>query len=59
MDHEPYWLIKTKYILLELKLPWPTSPISETNDRVNDILEFVGILPNVSFTTTETERGYY
>ena len=51
--------IKTKYILLELKAPWPTSAISETYNRGHIILELVDILPNVSFTTIKTECDYY
>ena len=35
------------------------SAISETYNRADNILELVDILPNVSFTTSETERGYY
>ena len=42
-----------KYILLELKVTWPMiSAISETYNRTHNILEFVDILPNVSFTTS-------
>ena len=33
--------------------------ISETYNRSHKILELVDILPNVSFTTSETERDYY
>ena len=33
--------------------------ISETYNRAQNILELVDILPNVSFTTSETERDYY
>ena len=33
--------------------------ISETYKRAQNILELVDILPNVSFTTSETERDYY
>ena len=35
------------------------SAISETYNRAHNILELVDILPNVSFTTNETERDYY
>ena len=35
------------------------SAISETYNRANNILELVLVLPNVSFTTSETERDYY
>ena len=35
------------------------SPISETYNQAHNILELVDILPNVSFTTNETERNYY
>ena len=42
-----------KYILLELKVPRPmSSAICESYDRPHNILEFVDILPNVSFTTS-------
>ena len=33
--------------------------ISETYNHAHDILELVDILPNVSFTTSKTERDYY
>ena len=33
--------------------------LSETYNRAGNILELVDILPNVSFTTSETERDYY
>ena len=35
------------------------SVISETYNRAHNILELVDILPNVSFTSSETERDYY
>ena len=35
------------------------SAISETWNRALNILELVYILPNVSLTTSETERDYY
>ena len=35
------------------------SAISETYNRANNILELVHVLPNVSFSTSETERDYY
>ena len=35
------------------------SIISGTYNRAHNILELVDILPNVSFTTSETERDYY
>ena len=35
------------------------STISETYNRAHNIFELVDILPNVSFTTSETERDYY
>ena len=35
------------------------SAIFETYNRAHNILELVDILPNASFTTTETERDYY
>ena len=50
---------KTKYILLELKVAWPMSAISETYNRAHNILELVDIFPNVSFTTSETGSDYY
>ena len=41
-----------KYILLELKATLPiSSAISESYNCAHNILEFVDILPNVSFTT--------
>ena len=48
-----------KYILLEWKVLWPISTISDTYNRAHGILELVDILPNVSFTASETERDYY
>ena len=51
--------IKTKYVLFELKVPWPTNAISETYNRAHTIVELVDILPNVFFTTSETELDYY
>ena len=33
--------------------------ISEACTRAHNILELLDILPNVSFTTSQTERGYY
>ena len=47
---------KKKYTLLELKVPLPMSAISETYNRTHNILELVDILPNVSFTASETEH---
>ena len=35
------------------------SAISETYNCAHNILELEDILPNVSFTTSETERDYY
>ena len=35
------------------------SAISETYNRTHNILELEDILPNVSSTASETERGYY
>ena len=35
------------------------SDIFETYNRAHNILEFVDISPNVSFTVSETERDYY
>ena len=48
-----------KYILLKLKVPWSMNAISETYNRGHDVLELVDILPNVFFTTSETELDYY
>ena len=48
-----------KYILFELRLPWPMSAISETYNCTRNILELEDVLPNVSFTASETERDYY
>ena len=45
--------------MLELKVPWPMSAISEIYNRTHDILELEDVLPNVSFTASETEHGYY
>ena len=53
------YVIKKKYILLELKVLWNMSAISETCNRTHNILELVDILPNVSFTRSKTERDYY
>ena len=35
------------------------SPISEAYNRAHNIVELVHIIPNVSFTTSETECDYY
>ena len=35
------------------------SAISETYNRTHNILELEDVLPNVSFTTSQTERDYY
>ena len=35
------------------------SAISETNNRTHNILKLVDILPNVSFTESETKGDYY
>ena len=35
------------------------SVISETYNRVHNILELEDVLPNVSFTASEMERDYY
>ena len=50
------YVIKTKYILLALKVLCPMSAISETYNRGYKILELIDILPNVSFTASEKER---
>ena len=50
---------KAKYILLELKAPWSMSAISETYNRGHDILKLADILPNIFFSTSETESDYY
>ena len=51
--HSINYIIKKKYILLEIKVPWPMSAISETYNRTHNSLD---ILPNAAFTTNETER---
>ena len=48
------YVIKTKYILLELKASWPMSAFSEIYNCGHNILELVDVLPNVSFTTKRT-----
>ena len=35
------------------------SAISESYNRTHNILEHEDVLPNVSFTTSETERDYH
>ena len=35
------------------------SDISETYNRAHNILKIIDFFPNVSFTTSETERDYY
>ena len=35
------------------------SAISETNNCVHNISELVDVLPDVSFTPSETEHDYY
>ena len=35
------------------------SALSETFNRTHNILELEDVLSNVSFTTSDTERGYY
>ena len=35
------------------------SAISETYNHTHNILELEDVLPNVSFTASKTERGYY
>ena len=35
------------------------SAISKNCNRAHNILELAEILPNVSFTTSETKRDYY
>ena len=45
--------------MLELKVPWPMSAISETYNRTHNILELEDALPNVFFIANEIERGYY
>ena len=49
------YVIRAKYILLELKAPLPIRAISETYNRGHDILEILDIIPNVSFTTSKME----
>ena len=53
------YVIKMKYILLQLKAPIPMSVISETYNRAHNILELVDILLNVSFTASEMKRDFY
>ena len=53
------YVIETKYILLEFKASGTMSAISEICNGGHSILELVDIIPNVSFTTSETERDYY
>ena len=53
------YVIKTKYILQELKTPWHINAISKTYNCGYNIMEFADILPNVSFSTSETELDYY
>ena len=50
-------VIKTKYIILELKVPGPMSTISETYNYAHNILELADVLPNVYFTTN-MKRNY-
>ena len=57
--HSINYVIKEKYILLERKIPWTMSAISETYNRTHNILELVDILPNIFFATSETKRDYY
>ena len=35
------------------------SAISETYNRTHNFLELEDVLPNMSFTASETERNYY
>ena len=35
------------------------SAISETYNRTHNIFELEDVLPNVSFTASETDSGYY
>ena len=53
------YVIKAKHFLLELKAPWPISAISETYNRGHNIFQLEDVLPNVSFTTSETETDCY
>ena len=56
------WTMLTKqkkYILLELKVPCSMSAISETYNRTHNIFELEDVLPNDSFTASETLRDYY
>ena len=45
--------------MLELKVPWPMSAISETYNRTHNVLELEDVLPNDSFTASETLRDYH
>ena len=49
------YVIKARYILLELKVPWPMSAISETYKRAHKILGLEDILPNASVTLIKQE----
>ena len=48
-----------KYILSELQVPLHINSISETYNRVHNILKLVDFFVNVYFTISETERDYY
>ena len=50
--------MKRKYILLELKVPCPMSVIPETYKRAHNDWQLGDILPNVSFTRSETGRDH-
>ena len=50
--------MKRKYILLELKVPCPMSVIPETYNGAHNDRQLGDILPNVSFTRSETGRDH-
>ena len=50
-------VIKAKYTVLEWKVPWPMSTISETYNCAHSILELADILLYVYFTTN-MKRNY-
>ena len=51
--------VKKIYMLLELKVPWAMSAISETYNRTHNVLELHDVFTNLSFTVSEMERDYY
>ena len=45
--------------MLELNVSWPMSAISKTYNCTHNILDLKDVLPNASFTASETELDYY